>query len=148
MKKLVQKVVSRESFSYRKLTDVLVGDDEANKRAAVPMEVDAEKLAAGMRNNMICRKVKRVFNVGRLYKIKQSCSYMCIYHVKHFIDIVLYNYLLFLRGDVEISLSICISCKRNSSLMDEVKLMKLYTAAIHVYNISIYTKEDIPSRQN
>ena len=98
MKKLVQKVVSRESFSYRKLTDVLVGDDEANKRAAVPMEVDAEKLAAGMRNNMICRKVKRVFNVGRLYKIKQSCSYMCIYHVKHFIDIVLYNYLLFLRG--------------------------------------------------
>lgn len=47
VKKLIQKVVSRESFNYRKLTDVPVGEDESDNGEHLPVEIDVEKLAAG-----------------------------------------------------------------------------------------------------
>lgn len=43
---MVQKVVSRESFNYRKLTDVAVGEEDPTK-PGTPIEIDEEKLAAG-----------------------------------------------------------------------------------------------------
>lgn len=46
MKKLIGKVVSRDTFNYRKLTDVAVGEDEKEEEVTM-LEVDVEQLAAG-----------------------------------------------------------------------------------------------------
>lgn len=45
VKKLISKVVSRDTFNYRKLTDIPVGEEE--KQEPVEIEVDPDELAAG-----------------------------------------------------------------------------------------------------
>ncbi|WAQ95550.1 CCAR1-like protein [Mya arenaria] len=64
VKKLVQKVLSRDSFYYRKLTDEAIGEeDEATPK--VEVEVDLEKLASGNRELLSSPKKDEPSTPGR-----------------------------------------------------------------------------------
>jgi len=50
---LVQKVVTRDSFNYRKLTDEAVVEEGEEVTPTVELEIDVEKLASGMCTHLV-----------------------------------------------------------------------------------------------
>lgn len=54
---MISKVVSRDTFNYRKLTDEAIGEEEKSTEPK-ELEIDLEKLANGMLLiKVVCKKI-------------------------------------------------------------------------------------------